>query len=169
MTIFTKEQQKLLTKLRSQAAFAHRGVDPARPQVVCRLIETLTGRVWCSAIAATELAALTLVLQEANPGDLPQTPAEIAEENIRLRKENAALKGDPPTPPPQEVRHPVVADAPPEVEENFRRDVTVDDDDPMTVTQLVMALKSQNIPVPEGDKRKNEWRQKAEEALIIQV
>lgn len=189
MFSFTKDQAKQLEGYGAQAKFTAIASDQSTPKeaVVCRLIDTLTGKTWCAATGPDEPTALTKALEAADPEKRPMTPAEVAAENARLRQELAAERARRDADNGKdgvdsarlasenaelrqrlaalESGHPVPPATDNEPESDDEDEDEGDGYAGMEPAELAQMLRAQGIPVPQGDKSSDEWRAAAIERL----
>jgi len=142
------EQLKQLGTFNSTYSFHNRGttfkrVDGALEavgpepgeKVVCCLVDTATKKVWHEANGPNRELALAQALKTALPEKRPQSVKEILGENEALRRELAKFKGDEASAPQAEK--------------------PVED---MSAPELEAAIKDRGLEVPEGDRRRNDWK-----------
>lgn len=157
------EQVQKLDQMHSECMFKHRTVNGA-DVTICHIRDKHMGKMWARGEAVgsddeAEKAALTDALNKAMPGDRPKTPAELAEENAKLRKELAELKGEEaPKPAAAPKAIPAVSDDKPD---QPPADPLAD----LSNNDIVKMLTDKGLDIPEGDRRTNKWRQQAAELL----
>ena len=164
---FTEEQIKQLDIYRSEACFVKRCAKVKRTvldgeiheeiatpgNVKVQIRDKRDHKVWMVAVASTEAEALDLALDQIDPSMIPKTPAEIAQENVALREELAALKGETPPPP---VDAPALPTGPPSP--------VPTSDEPLpglNPKEMVQSLKSRGITPPEGNRTSPAWMEEA--------
>lgn len=152
----SKEQNNELE--RNESTFQIRTIDK---KTIGQIVDKRTGRVYAQAEGASEQEAVENALVEARGAEKPKTPAEILEENQRLREENQRLKGDGKTSATPGDNGDGQGQSQGEEKEAPADDPVGD----MTNPELKQALKTRQLPIPEGDARTKEWRDKAEKAL----
>jgi hypothetical protein len=132
----------------------------------CQLVDSLTARYWIGGQGATESEALDNALARAlsNPGTQPRTPAELHEENQRLRAKLAEQAG--PAAAASDTAQAATATA---GEQSQPGEQAGGDQLPdlssMNNSELAQAIQSRGGEVPAGDKRSNAWREQAEDTL----
>lgn len=137
----------------------------------CRLTDTLTGKLKLFADGPDERTALDRVINMLTDGHKALTPAEIAEENRRLRAELNALKAKSPVEPGQgdedgEGEGSVIKSHSTTTEPDTSASAEAPSAyDQLNPNELAQALRSRNLPVPQGDRDSGEWRDKATERL----
>lgn len=85
-----KPHIELMEKLNSSYRFVHKD-----NKIRVELIDLHTKRVWETAEGASEPDAFGALMDKARGLQRPATPAELAEENQKLKAELARLKGEP--------------------------------------------------------------------------
>lgn len=155
MFSLTQDQLTRLDSLQSGVKISHQSASGNQPdKTVAKLSSNISGKNWAKAEVPgqgdeAEKQAITAVLDSADPSKRPRSVAEIAEENVDLRKKIESYeKGNAQTP-----------------EDKDDTDDTDGAGTSLSPSQLVQALQARGIEVPDGNKRSNEWRKKAE-ALI---
>ena len=172
MLRMTKEQIEKLDTYRSEVSFMRRCAKVTRKVVdgqiieeilagdegcvVAKLRDTLTKKLWASAIGPTSEKALELVLEDVDPSQIPMTPAEVQQEVMALRKEVAELKGGTPS-TPAKTKKKAKAPATPAPSPDVEPDLNPGD--------MAAALKSRGLAVPMGDRAHPQWMEQAMELL----
>lgn len=64
------------------------------PVVVCRITDTVTGRLIAKAEAPSDEEAFAKALAAAHDSPMPKTPAEIESENVKLKRRIAQLEAE---------------------------------------------------------------------------
>lgn len=167
-------------KLKSGFRFSQLADGPNKGQVKCEVIDRVSSQVYASAIAPNEEDAAAAALKAASGAERPQTPAQLAQENMALKARVAELEAgqasaaDSAAQPSSNGvrnrnrnRNAAKAAPPPDAEVVSAE--SQGDDEPqqheLTTGELVTALKSRKLEVPPGDRRTKEWRAEALEAL----
>lgn len=99
----TPEQKEKLKQLGSNYKFINRGpirkreahgeIEVVAPAfVLCELRDVITNKPWAEGKGDDRAAALADVLKKANPDNKPKTVAEIAAENVELKKRLAEVE-----------------------------------------------------------------------------
>lgn len=116
--------------------------------ISCKIIDKRTGKVWVKAKGDDERSAFKAAMVMTGSAKRPQTPAEIATENIELRKQLDAWKSG-----QQELQTDPIPEAEPEVVES-------EETSELTNDELADMIKARGLKLPMGA-RNDVWRTKA--------
>lgn len=89
--MLTRDQKKHLESIGAAIRYMSVRGRPPHQAVRAEVMDTATGRVWHTAYGTTEDDAAAAAYSTMNQSARPQTPSEIAEENMRLRAQLARL------------------------------------------------------------------------------
>jgi hypothetical protein len=152
MFTFPKKAVAVLDQYNATAHF--RAQAGSENTFACEIKDKATGKVWHSAVGVGKEAALMGAINSMNPDAKPKTPAELAAENEKLRRELAEARGEPIPQNQPSAEQPATPATEPEPEPD-------DGLSEFSSSEIVQALASRNLEPPEGDKRTKEWREAA--------
>ncbi len=149
----TAEQKEILKGLNASVRFSettmpHGHDDPMIPEerqpkprrvsdklVECRVIDKILNKPICSGYGPDEPAAFNEAVAIAKTAEKPQTPGQLAQQNIELKAELAALKAG---------IAPVKA---------------------VTSADLIAELEKRKLHIPDGHRRTKAWREEVQKLI----